>query len=168
MICGYSSGTNEFSHGNSTALCLLVTALWQGRICADRFYHSLGWCEACAHMCASASRSSGLCFTRYKIIRHRQAIFESNGDKLSSTAEYWIRSWEVSDTDSPADWMPTHKPTELSTIKLKNFNSTALPYMSEHSAHLTSLPLTHTYMCVCVCVYVYMGYMFTAMWQQTD
>ena len=25
---------------------LLVTA--QGRICANRFYHSLGWCEACA------------------------------------------------------------------------------------------------------------------------
>ena len=39
---------------------------------------------------------------------HRQAIFESKGD-------------------TNADWMPTHKPTELSRIK-QNFNSTARPY----------------------------------------
>ena len=45
---------------------------------------------------------------------HRQAIFESKGDKLSSSAERRIRSWEVSDTNSPADWMPSHKPTEVS------------------------------------------------------
>ena len=45
MFCGSSCGTNEFSQGNSTALCLLVNA--QRRICANRFDHSLGWCEAC-------------------------------------------------------------------------------------------------------------------------
>ena len=50
---------------------------------------------------------------------HRQAIFESKGDMLSSSAECMIRSWEVWDTKSPADWSPTHKPTELSKIKLK-------------------------------------------------
>ena len=48
---------------------------------------------------------------------HRQAIFESKGDNLSSSAECRTRSWEVWDTKLPADWMPTHKPTELSTIK---------------------------------------------------
>ena len=58
----------------------------------------------------------------------RQAIFESIGDKFSSSAECRIRRWEVSDTKSPADWMPTHKPTELSRIKLNNLNSTAHPY----------------------------------------
>ena len=39
---------------------------------------------------------------------HRQAIFESKGDKLSFSAECRIRSWEVSDINSPADWRPTH------------------------------------------------------------
>ena len=59
---------------------------------------------------------------------HRQAIFESKGDKLSSSAECRIRTWKSQDTYSPADWMSTHKPTELSRIKLKNLNSTARPY----------------------------------------
>ena len=53
--------------------------------------------------------------------------FDSKGDKLSSSAECRIWSWEVWDTKSPADWMPTHKPTELSRIE-ENLNSTARPY----------------------------------------
>ena len=72
---------------------------------------------------------------------HRQVIFESKGDELSSSAECRIRSREVSDTNSPADWMPTHKPTELSRIKLKTWTQQAVPMMSEHSAHLTLLPI---------------------------
>ena len=44
-FCGSSSGTIEFSHANSTALCLLVNT--QRHICANRIHHSLGWCEAC-------------------------------------------------------------------------------------------------------------------------
>ena len=70
---------------------------------------------------------------------HRQAIFESKGDKLSFSAECRIRTWKSQDTNSPADWMPTHKPTELSRIKLKQTQQ-PVPIMSEHSAHLTSLP----------------------------
>ena len=50
---------------------------------------------------------------------HRQAIFESKGDKLSSSAESRIRTQGVSETQSPADWMPVDKPTELSRIKQK-------------------------------------------------
>ena len=57
---------------------------------------------------------------------HRQTIFESKGDKLSSSAEsrIWTR---VSGTESPADWMPADKPTELED-QAKNMNSTARPY----------------------------------------
>ena len=71
---------------------------------------------------------------------HRQAIFESKGDKLSSSAECRIRTWKPQDSYSPADWMPTPKPTELSRIKLKTWTQQPVPMMSEHSAHLTSLP----------------------------
>ena len=38
----------------------------------------------------------------------RQAIFESKEAKLSSSGECRIRSWEVWNTKSPADWMLTH------------------------------------------------------------
>ena len=71
---------------------------------------------------------------------HRQAIFESKGDKLSSSAEGRIRTQRVSDTYSPADWMPADKPTELSRIKLKTWTRQPVPMNSEHSAHLTPLP----------------------------
>ena len=43
----------------------------------------------------------------------RQAIFESKGDKLSSSAECRIRTQRVSEAQSSADWMPADKPTEL-------------------------------------------------------
>ena len=40
------------------------------------------------------------------ILWHRQAIFKSKGDKLSSSAEGRIRTQRVSGTYSPVDWMP--------------------------------------------------------------
>ena len=48
---------------------------------------------------------------------HWQAIFESKWDKLSSSAECRIRTQRVSETQSPADWMPADKPTKLSRVK---------------------------------------------------
>ena len=66
---------------------------------------------------------------------HRQAIFESKGDNLSSSAESRIRTQRVSETQSSADWMPADKPTELSRIKLKNLNSTARPYDQQSYIH---------------------------------
>ena len=57
---------------------------------------------------------------------HRQAIFESKGDELSSSAECRIRTQRVSETQSPADWMPADKPTELSRIKLKHTHTRVL------------------------------------------
>ena len=71
---------------------------------------------------------------------HRQAIFESKADKLSSSAECRIRTQRVSGTESPADWMPADKPTELSRIKLKTWTRQPVPMISEHSAHSTPLP----------------------------
>ena len=69
----------------------------------------------------------------------RQAIFELKGDKLSSSAECRIRTQRGSGTDSPADWMPADKPTELSRIKLKTWTRQPIPMISEHSAHSTPL-----------------------------
>ena len=45
----------------------------------------------------------------------------------------------VPDTKSPADWMLTDKPTELSRIKLKTWTRQPFPMISEHSVHLTPL-----------------------------
>ena len=62
---------------------------------------------------------------------------------------------EVADTYSPVDWMPTHKSIELSRIQLKNWTQQPIPLMSEHSAHLTSLPVGFRtwlwrYSCLCL------------------
>ena len=65
--------------------------------------------------------------------------FDSKGDKVTSSAECRIRTLEVWDTKSPEDWMSTHKPTELSRIKLKTWTQHHAPMMSEHAADLTSL-----------------------------
>ena len=57
---------------------------------------------------------------------HRQAIFESRRDKSYSSAGCRVRTLEVWNTKSPADWIPTHKVTELS--KIKKMDSIARPY----------------------------------------
>ena len=80
------------------------------------------------------------CLLLISMLWHRQAKLESKGDKLSSSAECRIRTWKSQDTYSPVDWMPTHKPTKLSRIKLKTWTQQPVPMISEHSAHLTSLP----------------------------
>ena len=46
----------------------------------------------------------------------------------------------ISGTHSLADWMPTHKPTELSRIKLTTWTQQHVPMMSEYSFHLMPLP----------------------------
>ena len=78
---------------------------------------------------------------------HRQATFESKGDKLSYCAGLRIRTWKSQDIYSLADWMTTHKPTELSRNKLNTWPQQPVPMMSKHSAHLTSLPFGfHTWL----------------------
>ena len=46
MINVSSGGNSEFSHGNSNLQPCVNT---QRHICENRFYHSIGWSEACAH-----------------------------------------------------------------------------------------------------------------------
>ena len=55
----------------------------------------------------------------FLMLWQRQTLFESKRDKLSSSAECRIRSWEVWVAKSPAYWIRTHKTTELSRIKQK-------------------------------------------------
>ena len=72
-----------------------------------------------------------ICLLLIFMLWNRQAIFESKGDMLSSSTECRIQSWDVWDTKSLADWMPTHKPTELSRIKQKlELNSPSLWWVS--------------------------------------
>ena len=58
------------------------------------------------------------------MVWQREAVFGLKEDKLSSD-EYRIRSWEICDTNSPLNWRSTHKPTDLSRIKLKSLKSRA-------------------------------------------
>ena len=75
------------------------------------------------------------------MLLHRQAIFESKGDKVSSSAECRFRKPEGLWNRISADWMPADKPTELLRIKLKTWTWQLLPMISEQSAHSTPLPV---------------------------
>ena len=60
------------------------------------------------------------CLLLISMLWHRQAIFESKGDKLSTSAYCRIQTQRrFSRTESPADWIPADRPTELSRIELK-------------------------------------------------
>ena len=142
-----------------TYLLLLISMLWHrqaifeskgDKLCSSA--ESRIWTRDPRHQIASRlntyihthtythSHTHTYLFLLISMLWHRQAIFESNGDKLSSSAEGRIRTQRVSDTYSPADWMPADKPTELSRIKLKTWTRQPVPMISKHSAHLTPLP----------------------------
>ena len=95
---------------------------------------------------------------------HRQAFFESKGDKMSSSAESRIWTQRVSDTYSPADWMPADKPTEPSRIKLKNLNSTACPYDQQAFSSSDTTAIWHSHLAIYIFVVVY----FDALAQASD
>ena len=73
---------------------------------------------------------------------------------------------KVSDTNSPADWMPADKPTELSRIKLKNLNSTARPYDQQAFSplDLTASWLSH----LVLAIYMFVVVNFDALAQASD
>ena len=84
---------------------------------------------------------------------HTYIFVVVNFDALAQASDFRIERrqvvflcWEqdsnpgVSETQSPADWMPADKPTELSRIKLKTWTRQPVPMISKHSAHLTPLP----------------------------
>ena len=97
---------------------------------------------------------------------HRQAIFESKGDKLSSSAESRIRTQGVSETQSSADWMPADKPTELSRIKLKNLNSTARPYDQQAFSPPDPTAIWHSHLALAIYRFVVVN--FDALAQAND
>ena len=92
----------------------------------------------------------------------RQAIFESKGDKLCSSAESNI--W----TQNPRHQIATNrmladKPTELSRIKLKTWTRQPVPMISEHSAHLTPLS---AYFRTCLWRYTYLLLSISMLWHR--
>ena len=97
---------------------------------------------------------------------HRQAIFESKGDKLSSSAEAGFEPIRVSDTKSPADWMLADKPTELLRIKLKNLNSTARPYDQRAFSPLDPTAVWHSHLALAIYMFVVVN--FDALAQASD
>ena len=54
--------------------------------------------------------------------------------------------------------MPTHKPTELSKIKLKTWTQQPVPMLSEHSAHLTSLPFWLSHLALALYMFVVVNF----------
>ena len=97
---------------------------------------------------------------------HRQAIFESKWDKLSSSAECRIRTQGFSETQSSADWMPADKPTELSRIKLKNLNSTARPYDQQAFSPPDPTAIWHSHLALAIYIFVVVN--FDALAQASD
>ena len=68
---------------------------------------------------------------------HRQSIFESKGDRLSYYAECRIRTWKSQDTSR----LIAHSQTDWAIEdQAKTWTQQPVPMMSDHSAHLTSLP----------------------------
>ena len=105
------------------------------------------------------------CLLLISMLWHRQAIFESKGDKLSSSAEGRIRTHRVSDTYSPADWMLADKPTELSRIKQK-LELDSCPYDQEAFSplDLTASWLSH----LALAIYMFVVVNFDALAQASD
>ena len=97
---------------------------------------------------------------------HRQAIFESKGDKLSSSAECRIRTQRVSETQSSAHYMPADKPTELSRIKLKNMNSTAHTYDQQAFSQPDPTAIWHSHLALAIYIFVVVN--FDALAQASD
>ena len=97
------------------------------------------------------------CLLLISMLWHRQAIYESKGTKSSSSVECRIRTWKSQNTCSPSDWIPTHKPTELSRIKQKlELNSPSLWWGSVQptSLHFTVVLLSHLALAIYVFVIV--------------
>ena len=97
---------------------------------------------------------------------HRQAIFESKGDKLSSSAECRIRTQRVFENQSSADYMHTDKPTELSRIKLKNLSSTAHPYDQQAFSPPDPTAIWHSHLALAI--YLFAVVIFDALAQASD
>ena len=78
---------------------------------------------------------------------------------MSPSAECRIRSWEVSDTKSQADWMPTHKQTELSRIKQKlELNRPSLWWVRHTRTYVHIHVHIHIHIHIHIYIYVWMNW----------
>ena len=77
-----------------------------------------------------------VCCLILNVLWHKEVISNRNGTRCFPLVWPGFEP-DISGSHSPADWMPDHKPTELSTIKLNNLDSKIRPY---DSAHLALLP----------------------------
>ena len=71
------------------------------------------------------------------VVVNFDALAQASDIRIEKTQVFflcWIRIWKSQDTHSPADWMSTHKPTELSRIKQKTWAQQSVPRMSGHPA----------------------------------
>ena len=97
-------------------------------------YFTVNWLS---HMALAIYMSVVVSFHAHAQASDRQPIFEWKGGKLSSSAEYRYEP-RVSGTESPPDWMPTDKPTELSRVKLEK--------VEINSPSLRSADIQHTWL----------------------
>ena len=99
------------------------------------------------------------------MLLHRQPIFESKGDELSSSAESRIRTHQGL-RHQIASRMPTDKPAELSRIKLWNLNSTARPYDQRAFSPLDPTAVWHSHLALVIYMFVVVN--FDALAQTSD
>ena len=137
------------------------------KVCRWQFQTHFSWMKIFESWLRSTEMSLIWCLLLLiSMLWHRQAIFKSKGDKLSSSAECRIRTQRVSGTESPADWMPADKPTELLRIKLKNFNSTARPYDQRAFSPLDPTAIWHSHLALAIYMLVVVN--FDALAQASD
>ena len=87
---------------------------------------------------------------------HRQAIFESKGDKLSSSSECRIRTHQGLRHQIASRLNARWQTDWAIEDQAKNLNQQPVPMISQHSAHLTPQPFWHSHLAlanihVCCC-----------------
>ena len=79
--------------------------------------------------------------------------FRLKRDRLSSSAKCRIRSWEVWDTKSSANWMPTHKAVELLRIKQKTVSAHSYDEWAFSPIDFTANWIMHLFLATYVCCF---------------
>ena len=147
---------------SSSAECMIPTLAIEDQAMKNPLVHnspSLWWvsseptCLHCRIGSPVAWRHAYLLFDFDSALVHG-GDFESKGGKLCSFPECRIRTLEVWNTKSPADWISIHKPAELSKIMLTKLElSTARPY-DEYKRQISQITWLFELDCRC-CFNIY-------------
>ena len=114
--------------------------------CICVYIHACIYTNACMHTyaCIYTNAYIHACMHAYMyMVFNFNAMAQANNIRIGRRQVVflcWMQD-SVFGTESPADWMPADKPTELSRIKLKTWTRQPVPMISEHSAHSTPLPV---------------------------